>query len=145
MRKASFECNGMINCIVKACIMRIQVSIRTGYRYQYNQGLNISCSIIMSSHLTCHEYSTLSTTHSHRVYEIPGHGLSSTTQLSLTVDTAIRIVLHSAEVAHFTHKTRGTSVSSMTRGILHTRGKHPNNAFPLAILNKESTRWCHPS
>ena len=82
-------------------------------------------------------------THTHQVYEKPGHSLSSTTQLSLTVDTAIRIVLHSAKVAHFTHKTRGTSVSSTTRGILHTRGKHPNNAFHLTTLNKESTRLVH--
>ncbi len=62
--------------------------------------------------------------------ETYGHSLSSTTQLSLIVDTAIQIVLHSAEVAHFTHKIRGTSVSSTTRGTSSARGKHPITIFP---------------
>ena len=62
--------------------------------------------------------------------ETYGHSPRAVTQLSLTVDTAIRIVLHSAEVAHFTHKIRGTSVSSTTRGTSSTRGKHPITTFP---------------
>src|SRR4051812_22031459 len=55
-------------------------------------------------------------------------------------DATIRIVLHSTEVERFTHKTQGTSMSSTTCGIIHTRGKHPNNTFPIVILNKMSTR-----
>ena len=62
--------------------------------------------------------------------ETYGRSLSSTTQLSLTMDTAIRIVLHSIEVAHFTHKIRGTFVSSTTRDTSSTRGKHPITIFP---------------
>ena len=74
----------------------------------------------------------------HLVYaEIAGRSLSRITQLSLTMDTAIRIVLNSGEVVRWTHEIRETSVSSTTRGISHTLGKYPINAFPLTILDKE--------
>ena len=75
------------------------------------------------------QVTTLTHIHMHGFTNI-GRSPRAVTQLSMTVDTAIRIVWHYAEVGHFTHKIRGTSVSSTTRGTSSTRGKHPVITFP---------------
>ena len=116
---------------------------RTGYIYQYIcQGLNTPGSPDMPSHQTwsyqLFHITPWTHTYTHLVYaETIGRSLRRITQLSLTVDMAIRIVLHIAAVVRWTHKIRETSVSYTTRGISHTRGKYPINAFPLTILDKE--------
>ena len=57
----------------------------------------------------------------------------------MTVDTAIRIVWHSAEVAHFTHKIREAFVSSTIPQYLKYSGEAPDHYHSLAVTNKEST------
>ena len=59
----------------------------------------------------------------------------------MTVDTAIRIVLHSAEVAHFTHKIREAFVSPTIRQYLKYSGEAPGHYLSLDDTNIESTRW----
>ena len=80
-------------------------------------------------------------THMHRGCIISRHSLSSTSQLSMTVDTAIRIVWHSAEVAHFTHKIREAFVSSTIPQYLKYSGEAPDHYLSLDDTNIGSTRW----
>ena len=72
--------------------------------------------------------------------ETYGHSLSGTTQLSLIVDMAIRIVWHSAEVAHFTHKIREAFVSSTIPRYLKYSGEAPDHYLSLAVTKKEPTQ-----
>ena len=60
----------------------------------------------------------------------------------MTVDTAIRIVLHSAEVAHFTHKIREAFVSPTIPQYLKYSGEAPGHYLSLDDTNIGSTRWC---
>ena len=99
----------------------------------------------MPFHSTC-QVTTLTQivlfhTHMHRDCKISGHSLSSTSQLSMTVDTAIRIVWHSVEVAHFTHKIREAFVSSMIPQYLKYSGEVPNHYLSLDDTNIGSTHW----
>ena len=48
----------------------------------------------------------------------------------MTVDTTIRIVLHSAEVAHFTHKIWEAFVSPTIPQYLKYSGEEPVIIFP---------------
>ena len=59
----------------------------------------------------------------------------------MIMDTAIRIVLHSAEVAHFTHKIREAFVSSTIPQYLKYSGEAPGHYLSLDDTNIESTRW----
>ena len=59
----------------------------------------------------------------------------------MTVDMAIRIVLHSAEVAHFTHKIREAFVSPTIPQYLKYSGEAPDHYLSLDDTNIESTRW----
>ena len=59
----------------------------------------------------------------------------------MTVDTAIRIVLHSAEVAHFTHKIQEAFVSPTIPQYLKYSGEAPGHYLSLDDTNIESTRW----
>ena len=59
----------------------------------------------------------------------------------MTVETAIRIVLHSAEVAHFTHKIREAFVSPTIPQYLKYSGEAPGHYLSLDDTNIESTRW----
>ena len=59
----------------------------------------------------------------------------------MTVDTAIRIVLHSAEVAHFTHKIWEAFVSPTIPQYLKYSGKAPGHYLSLVDTNIGSTRW----
>ena len=92
----------------------------------------------MSSH---HLDTNSSLPHMHRDCKISGHSLSSTSQLSMTVDTAIRIVWHSAEVVHFTHKNRGAFVSSTIPQYLKYSGEAPDHCLSLGDPNIGSTHW----
>ena len=80
-------------------------------------------------------------THMHRDCKISRHSLSSTSQLSMIMDTTIRIVWHSAEVAHFTHKIRQAFVSSKIPQYLKYSGETPDHYLSLDDTNIGSTRW----
>ena len=60
----------------------------------------------------------------------------------MTVDTAIRIVLHSAEVAHFTHKIREACVSPTISQYLKYSGEAPGHYLSLDDTNIGSIHWC---
>ena len=99
----------------------------------------------MPFHSTC-QVTTLARivlfhTHMHQNCKISRHSLSSTSQLSMTVDTTIRIVWHSAEVAHFTHKIREAFVSSTTPQYLKYSGEAPDHYLSLDVTNIGSTSW----
>ena len=59
----------------------------------------------------------------------------------MTVDTAIRIVLHSAEVVHFTHKIREAFVSPTIPHYLKYSGEAPGHYLNLDDTSIGSTRW----
>ena len=58
----------------------------------------------------------------------------------MTVDTALRIVFHSAEVAHFTHKIREAFVSPTIPQYLKYSGEAPDHYLSLDDTNIGSTR-----
>ena len=58
----------------------------------------------------------------------------------MTVDTAIRIVWHSAEVMHFTHKIREAFMSPTIPQYLKYLGEAPDHYLSLDDTNIESTR-----
>ena len=119
---------GMIRYMqqVKELLLKNRLQISTYLTRVEHTGFTLyakSPNLVISIPQVTPVINTIHRTHTHTLGLCgnAGRSLSSTTQLSLTVDTAIRIVWHSAEVAHFTHKIRGTSVSSTTRGTSSTR------------------------
>ena len=77
----------------------------------------------------------------HTKFVNSGHSLSSTTELSLTVDTAIQIVRHSAGVVHFTHKIREAFVSSTIPQYPKFSGEARDHYHTLGDTNIGSTHW----
>ena len=117
--------------------MRLQ-QVSGGYEIQHQERAMNNSNSIHHDFLTNHinNISNL-----FRFSETYGHSLSITTQLSSTVDIAIQIVLHSAEVAHFTHKIREAFMSSTIQQYLKYSGEAPDHYLSLGDTNIGSTRW----